>query len=296
MGVPSRVSLSLKPILTFTLAFHAMQTSAQLNTNQQLSDLQLSQVLATLQLGFEDPKKCYGHHLFFRKRRATGMGMNVRSTNEFWRSPTFTKLSSRSRPEPTMVIVKGGFTSRVAMQDFGVDVIQALTTAGVPTIWALTSGEKSRSNSVRSTTDLMRCLTYQVLRLGGVVATEKQMAWRYSQFHTSQTEREWLGLFEQVALNLSGGQLYIIVDLATVQLPVGDIDGTKFFQEFHRMLSEVSRQPAGTKLKVILLVYESDWSALMSSKVSKYMVAVKPVARKRNQGKAMRHAVKKHFS
>ncbi|KAI1412296.1 hypothetical protein F5Y13DRAFT_45773 [Hypoxylon sp. FL1857] len=283
--------LTIKDLLEKIETFHSIQTSAQLNTNQQLSELQLSQVLATFNLTFEDPNKCYEHHALFRRRRAAGMGVNV-STNEFWLSPSLTKFSSSS--ESTMVIIKGSFTSRVTMQDFGVDVIQALARARIPTIWALADGGKSRSNSLRSATDIMKYLAYQVLRLRGTIATEKQMALRYSQFHTSQTAREWLGLFKQVVVNLNR-QLYIIVDLATVQPSVDTTDGANFVQELSRMLSELSNT-TGTKVKAVMLVYEASWFKFISGGVSRYSITVKTTARKRQQGKAMRHVVKKHFT
>ncbi|RYP70582.1 hypothetical protein DL771_005401 [Monosporascus sp. 5C6A] len=125
--------LTINDLLAKTETFHSIQTSAQLNTNQQLSELQLSQVLSTFLLRFEDPDKCYKHHLFLRNRRASGMGVNT-STNPFWLSPKLARWSSSH--ESSLAIIKGAFTSRLAMLDFGVDVIQTLTASAVLTVWA----------------------------------------------------------------------------------------------------------------------------------------------------------------
>ncbi|RYP68986.1 hypothetical protein DL770_008336 [Monosporascus sp. CRB-9-2] len=275
------------PVLTYP-AFHSIQTSAQLNTNQQLSELQLSQVLSTFSLTFEDPGKCYKRHLFFRNRRASGMGANT-STSPFWLSLKLARWSSSH--ESSLAIIKGAFTSRLSMLDFGVDVIQTLTASAVLTVWALTSVEKSRSDSISTTTDLMKYLTYQALRLRGAVKTEKQMASRYSQLHTARTPEEWLELFKQVVANL-GGQVYLVVDLATVRSSLEGTDRFNFIQELSRMLSDVSKHGMETKVKVVLLVYEADWFRFLPNDRSSYIIPVKAIRSKRPQGKEMRHAVK----
>lgn len=249
-------------------AIHAVQTSAQLNTNQQLSELQLSQALSTFSQSFEDPDKCYKHHLLLRNRRASGMGAK-KSTNQFWLSPKLAKWSSS--PGSSLTILKGSFISRSAMVGFGVDVIQTLTASAVPTVWALPSVEKSRSSSISTITDLMKLLTYQALRLSGGVKTEKQMAIRYSQLHTARASWEWLDLFEQVVANL-GRQVYLVVDLAAVCAPLEGEDGFSFIRELNRMLSNASKQ--GT-IKVVLLVYEADWFKHLPNEVSNNIVLVK---------------------
>ncbi|RYP19937.1 hypothetical protein DL765_003085 [Monosporascus sp. GIB2] len=248
--------------------------------------LQLSQALSTFSLTFEDPGKCYEHHLFFRNRRASGMGAST-STNTFWLSPNLARWSSSH--EPSLAIIKGAFPSRLAMLDFGVDVIQTLTASVVPTVWALTSVEKSGSNSISTTTDLMKYLTYQALRLSGAVRTEKQMASRYSQLHTARTPTEWLELFKQVIANL-GGEVYIIADLAAVRSPLEGADGFNFIQELSRMLGDVSKHGMETVVKVLLLVYEADWFRLLPNGVSRNITPVKAMRSKRPQCKEMRHA------
>ncbi|RTE80427.1 hypothetical protein BHE90_005043 [Fusarium euwallaceae] len=233
--------------------FHSIQTSAQLDTNQKLSELQLSQALSSFSQHFEDPDKCFKHHLFLRNRRVSGRGPAT-PTNEFWRSPRLAKLSSSN--DSSLAIIKGTFNLRSAIQDFGVNVIEALSTCTVPALWALTSSQKSRSSPTLTTTDLMKYLTYQALRFPGAVQTEKQMSWRYSQLQTSRTLREWLTLFKQIIGGFRG-QIYMIVDLAMVGSVLESTDGLNFIQEISQVLSEVSQQEKGTKVKMLLLAYEA---------------------------------------
>ncbi|KAI4864058.1 hypothetical protein F4820DRAFT_459078 [Hypoxylon rubiginosum] len=279
--------LTINDLLLKLETFHAIQASAQLNTNHQLSDLQRSQILSTFALTFEDPDTCYKQHLFFRRRRASGVGA-ITSTNKFWLSPKLARCSSSQ--DSSLIVVKGAFMSRSAMKDFGVDVIEALTSSAVPTVWALTSLEKARSTSISTAADLMKYLAYQALRLRGVAETEKQMALRYSQFHTSRTQKEWLQLFKQVITTLEG-QVYLVVDLATVRPSLEGVEGSNFVQELIRMLGEISGSNMATRVKVILLVYEADWFKLLPEEVAESIISVKAARSTRSQTREMRHAV-----
>ncbi|RSM13183.1 hypothetical protein CEP52_002043 [Fusarium oligoseptatum] len=225
---------------------HSIQTSAQLDTNQKLSELQLSQALQSLSRQFEDPDQCLRHHIFLRNRRASGRGIAA-PTNEFWRSPKLAKLSSSN--SSSLAIIKGAFTLRSAIQDFGANVIEALSTCTVPTLWALASSRRSRSGPTLTTTDLLKYLAYQALKFPGVVQTEKQMSWRYSQLQTARTLREWLALFKQIIGGL-GGQIYMIVDLAMAGSLLESLEGLNFIQEMSQVLSDVSEQEKGTKVKM----------------------------------------------
>lgn len=283
----SSILVSFKSIAIYAvdnIAIHSIHTSAQLDTNQQLSQLQLSQVLSSFPLALDDPNQCYKHHLFFRRRRAFGMGMKP-STNQFWLSPNLMKLSSSSTSN--MVILKGPFTLRSAMHDFSIDSIQALATSRVPIVWALAGANKTRTSSTLTDIDLMKHLMCQALRLSSSVQTESQIALRHSQFQTLQTQAEWFGLFKQVVANL-GGQIYFVVDLATVRSSLQSQTGFNFIQELRCMLQGT---PMMTKVKIILLAYEADWIKLLPRDASESMIVVRAMGSKRPQGKAMQSAV-----
>lgn len=271
--------------------FHSIQTSAQLDTNQKLSELQLCQALHSLSQNFEDPDQCFKHHMFLRNRRASGRGPAA-STNEFWRSPKLAKLSSST--SSSLAIIKGNFTLRSAIQDFGVNVIEALSAYTAPILWALASSRKSKSSQTLTTTDLMKYLTYQVLKLPGVVQTEKQMSWRYSQLQTSRTLREWLTLFKQIIGGL-GVQVYMVVDLAMAGSLLESTDSLNFIQEISQVLSELSQQEKGTKIKMVLLAYEAEWFRLIPRELLDRTIPVKPMRTGRQQGKEMRNSINRQF-
>ncbi|KAF5599432.1 hypothetical protein FPANT_3409 [Fusarium pseudoanthophilum] len=212
--------LTINDLLTKIETFHSIQTSAQLDTNQKLSSLQLSQALATFSQSLEDPKSLYKHHLFLRNRRASGRGAAI-STNEFWLSPKLARWSSC--PHSSLAIIRGSFTTRWAIQDFAIDIIQAATMMSIPAIWVLGSANKTSSNAMLSPVDLVRYLTYQALQIEGTVTTEKQMSLRHSQLEEAKTSQDWLELFKLIMQDL-GGQIYVIVDLATIPLDPKALD------------------------------------------------------------------------
>ncbi|TDZ14432.1 hypothetical protein Cob_v012568 [Colletotrichum orbiculare MAFF 240422] len=161
--------MTINDLMAKVETFQAIQTSAQLNTNHQIEELNLSQILTSLSPKFEDPETCYKYHVFSRNRRISGRGRNT-STNQFWLSPKLTEWSSSSTS--SLIILKGPFSVREALRDFGVDVLQTLKTAGVPTLWALPGLGNSRQNAMATASELMKYLTYQALRLAALEPPE----------------------------------------------------------------------------------------------------------------------------
>lgn len=179
------------------------------------------------------------------------------------------------------------------MHDFAIDVIQALNVAGMPAISALPSTNTLRLSSTRSTTDTIRYIVYQALRLGTSV-TEKDMTLSCYPFNSSQTEKEWLDLLCRVLLCIVSKQLYLIIDLSTIQSPIDNADGTRFLQQLHHTLEELSNHANAPKVKIILLNYEMYWSSAAGNTATS-KVAVKSVAQKRPKRNGGRNRVKKHF-
>ncbi|KAF5571126.1 hypothetical protein FPHYL_642 [Fusarium phyllophilum] len=228
--------LTINDLLTKIETFHSIQTSAQLDTNQKLSSLQLSQALSTFSQSLEDPKFLYKHHLFLRNRWASGRGAAV-STNEFWLSPKLARWSSC--PYSSLAIIRGSFTTRWAIQDFAIDIIQAVTMMNIPAIWVLGSATKTSTNAMLSPADLVRYLTYQALQIEGTVTTEKQMSLRHSQLDEAKTSQDWLELFKLIMQDL-GGQIYIIIDLATVSSGLKESSQANLINQLNEMLEDLN--------------------------------------------------------
>ena len=94
--------------LTVPEDFQSLNSAALLNTNQRLSDLQLSQIMEYLSdVPLVDPIKTLQYGLAMRNRRFHAS----RSGSEpFWHSPKLKEWSSASRS--SLVAVKGNYQSR----------------------------------------------------------------------------------------------------------------------------------------------------------------------------------------
>jgi hypothetical protein len=108
------------------------------------------------------------------------------------------RLSDGPLAHILLAVIRGSFTTRWAIQDFAVDIIQAVTMMSIPAIWVLGSANKTSSNALLSPTDLVRYLTYQALQIEGTVTTEKQMSLRHSQLEKAKTSQNWLELFKLI--------------------------------------------------------------------------------------------------
>lgn len=240
--------------------------SAHLNTNSRLSDLQVSQALSAFSSSFQDPYKCYQRQLLLRKRRAVGIATGAQ-TNEFWMSAVLKHFAASH--DSGMVIVRGPFSLRSAIKDFGVDAIRALIRSDIATVWALEGADKEQSSW--SSTDLLKYLTWQVL--GKCDLTEKQVSVRYSQFQTAQKPNEWMALFKEV-VKCIGGVLYLVIDLAAVQGSLIRADGFNIIRELSKMVAE-KREEVATILKIVIMSYDTNRSRISPSEIYGSIIPVK---------------------
>lgn len=230
-----------------------MHSSSVINTNQKLSDIQLSQILAHLaQNPIEDPFKCFQDRAYFRNKHAT----NARSallTRRFCLSPKLASWSSSAKSG--LVVVHGSYSSRFVLQDFCVDVIKQLQEADVPTIWALCGVIKAcdKASSGFSIVDVLKYLTFQAVRLNQHARSEKEISWRCSQFQVASMPGEWMAIFLQSVQGV-GNQVYVAIDLAMLS-HVYQSEGFNFLLELNR-----SVQQSKVQLKILLISYQTSVS------------------------------------
>ena len=214
-----------------------------------------------------------------------------RPTNEFWLSPKLETFSSDQ--QSSLIIMKGHFTTRWAMQDFGIDVITNLRPTGSSIAWALPGASKHSSRTSWSSIDLIKYLVWQVLRLNN--PTEKQMAMRCSQFQTAQTVGDWMEIFKNI-LNTLQGRAYIVADFSTLQASLATTDGPNLIQELDNMVRATTEAGMAAKLKIILLLYDAHWFRLIPPTLGGSVVPVKMASSQRAHHRSMRqHAFTKNF-
>lgn len=260
-----------------------------LDTNQRVSDLQTSQILTYLSdVPLEDPLKSLQYHLFFRNRRAQG-NSSFTTTNSFWLSPRFQSLFSTENS--ALAVMKGSFACRQVLQDFCVDVIQHLRSSNIPTLWALKKAATPNNAQTQfSGIDLLKYLIVQALKLNESLKMETTMAWRCAQFQRATTAAELFQLL-LTALDGLGRQIYLVIDLETIEESLQSLDGfnivSAFLQSFH------ASQSPNTRLKIIIVRYRANSSEMqLGSDAALAVVPVRAIGRGRKQGKEVRQKVK----
>ena len=130
--------------------------AGQLDTNQRVFDLQLSNMLTLTAISpIPDSETSYRYGLLKRNRNQ----LRFSGPLTFWQSPKL-KLWTDSNAS-VLVIVKGPYSLREKAKDFGINVIEAVRSAAIPVLWVLPSHNQSISGKI-STVDVFKSLVQQV--------------------------------------------------------------------------------------------------------------------------------------
>ncbi|KAL6712766.1 hypothetical protein ACLMJK_000640 [Lecanora helva] len=144
--------------------------SGQINTNQRVFDLQLSQMLTiAANSSLQDPEISYRRGLLRRNR------LMQRSR---WSCPLLesTKLRRWTASQySSSIIVKGPFSARDQIRTLGVNLIEAARSAQIPIVWATPSTAHNNANSITSI-DVLKSLVQQVIRINKAFQYENTCA------------------------------------------------------------------------------------------------------------------------
>jgi hypothetical protein len=227
-------------------AFQTIQTSANLDTNQRLTDLQLNQIMSFLsETSASDPLKT----LQFRMYMSTRMKYRTGSTTQkFWTDPKFHTWESSLTP--ALILVKGDYRGRFEVQNFAVEIINTLRRQKVPTLWALKPASAS-GECFTSTIDLIKGLVCQAMQLSMCVHTQSSLTVSCAQFRAAETVQEWLDLLARTIAGFS--LLYIIIDLEA--LGNAYAQSVPWLVELSSMFRRHSAGQWILRLKVLLLTH-----------------------------------------
>ncbi|KAG5659611.1 hypothetical protein KAF25_002170, partial [Fusarium avenaceum] len=230
-------------------SFEALHSSAQLDTNQRLSDLQFSQIMSHMSEGkLGDPLEAFRFNVSLQMRQ--DHARLHETTNEFWQSPKLHVWSSA--PESKLAIIKGGFRARHASRKFCVKIIQQLQSKNIPVVWALRGPQNNTEGGKASTTDLFKHLILQAFKLSESCSTESTMSLQCAQFHRAKAEQDWLQLLGSALLR-ARGQIYLVIDLATIDHSLVPTEGFSWFTDFQNLLGEILKRAPKLQVKVLLL-------------------------------------------
>ncbi|PGH01802.1 hypothetical protein AJ80_08969 [Polytolypa hystricis UAMH7299] len=265
LSVPRKIDIIMSKLNHFGAdiqeiqAYQSVHSSALVDTNQRLSDLQISQILTFVStVPLADPIKSFQYCLSMRNRHQPNSQRG--RSNAIWLSPKL-RAWSHSR-DSDLIIVKGTFQSRFVLRNFCVDVIRQLRASNVPVLWAMrTTHEKDHSSpGPVSSIDLLKYMVLQALRLSPTTEqqqqTEKSMALNCTRFQSATTEQEWLQLLESVLIGINR-PVYLILDM---QLLDSDLCLPSYFHwpaAWLNLFQALAGRGLQTKVKVLLYGYGS---------------------------------------
>lgn len=196
------------------IAYQSVNASAHLDTNQRLSDLQVSQVMTFVSGSHSiDSVKSLQYCTFMRNRNRSRF---VPTPEPFWLTPKF--QTWKSARDSSLVMLRGNHTSRLDLKDFCVNAISLLRDSKVPVLWALKTIKQDAVEAL-SVVDLLKDLVSQALRVNEIFHTERSMALSCMKFQRAETEMQWLELLGFVLAGLP--HVYIIIDVEAVSPRLG---------------------------------------------------------------------------
>ncbi|KAI1317767.1 hypothetical protein F5Y16DRAFT_392530 [Xylariaceae sp. FL0255] len=192
----------------FVIQYRQMSHTGLIGTNQNLSQIQFSQIMSFLsQSSIPRADLVRQSYVVKRNRRRkyglTSMGSQswIPTIQGWGEAKTFAQI-----------VIQGSFKTRKLIRDFAVDTIDLIAEANIPVIWALDPNLDLTAENNFNASDVLKYLTCQILQLSNGEQTEKQATLSAARFQSAVTESQWV---ELLAMALQGikNQIYIIVDL-----------------------------------------------------------------------------------
>ena len=220
----------------------------QLDTNQRVSDLQLSQMLThTVNSLLADPDTSYRFGVLLRNKHQRGLNR----TPKFWLSPMLKDWTISQ--SSSLIVVKGSYATHSQARDFGINVIEAVQSASIPVLWALHDNSKSVCETI-STTDLLKSLVQQAIRVNKNFQNEKLCSSSCARIQSARDEKEWFDILGSVLVGLP--LLYIVVNLESLgRNPLAMTEHFSWPLAFLSLFRSLSSRGVATVVKIVLITY-----------------------------------------
>ncbi|KAI3326320.1 hypothetical protein HD806DRAFT_532967 [Xylariaceae sp. AK1471] len=246
---------SLMDLGTQLVEFQALNSSAAIDTNKRLTDLQFSDVLAFLSSSLlGDPMTSYQYHVSMSKRSQKSPDILIKRL--LCSSNQIAKWSTSDKAE--LMFIKGSFKSRHALRNFCTGIIEQLRESQIPCMWAFKSPflkeHETGSGPPISSVDILKHITMQALTFPHGAETEKTASLTCSRFRTATSGEDWITLLGS-ALERLRGPIYIIIDLEVLNHSISSVEDFKWAAAFLAIFQQLSIRGAQMPVKVLLVGY-----------------------------------------
>ncbi|KAI1125433.1 hypothetical protein F5Y10DRAFT_9991 [Nemania abortiva] len=193
------------------LHYSQLHYTGVLDTNQRLSEIQFSQILSFISVS-PIPRPDLVRQSYNARRNRRRQASSGVTGSQLWVSKLY---HWGKKPNSSQIVVQGNFKARHTTRDFTANVIDLIKEANIPVVWVLDPRVELLAESQFNTTDVLKYLACQVLRLNNRMSTERQVSLNAGRFQSAVTESEWLELLVSVMQGLN--QIYLIVDMDLVE-------------------------------------------------------------------------------
>ena len=231
----------------------------QIDTNQWVSGLQLSQMLIhTANSQLADPETSYRFSVLIRNKHQRGLNY----TPKFWLSSRLKDWSSSK--SSSLIIVTGSYATRSQAKDFGINVIEAVRSASIPVLWALHDNSKRVCETI-STADLLKSLVQEAIGGNKAFQNERLCTLSCTRMQSAIDEKEWLEILGSVLVGLP--LLYIVVNLESLDRnPLAMTEHFSWPLAFLSLFQSLYSRGVATVVEIVLISYGDarflDWSDL----------------------------------
>lgn len=235
--------------------FQAINSSAAIDTNQRVTDIQFSNIISSVSLSaLGDHVQAYQNLARLAK---SGKRAEKQSMGSLCSSRILMAWSNSDTSEAAAI--KGSFRTRLAVRYFCVAVVEQLQQSGVTVLWAFNNVANDSEGSNKrqiSSVDILKHLTLQALKAGRPQAFvhEKSLAVTCSQFHTAITAEEWFRIFKCVLVQLSG-PVFIIIDLQVLHTASLEVEGFNWATALLSFFDSLSQCGTQRIFKILLVGY-----------------------------------------
>ncbi|KIX00294.1 uncharacterized protein Z518_10433 [Rhinocladiella mackenziei CBS 650.93] len=191
----------------------SLASASQLDTNTQLSTLQINQILSQCLLS-----PCLDNHLNLRRIRFRFAKQNLGKFvgfSDLFLSP---RLKAWSRAtESALVAIQCHYAHRVEAQAFGVAMVESLAKESIPVIWVMNSTRKDNISAETLATYALRSLIQQALIRNSQWHTEATLGKICASLSYAESLRTFLEILKTVLRGLP--LIYLIIDAQPLYTP-----------------------------------------------------------------------------
>jgi len=244
----TKLLLPVAPQLMDIVNTQALHSSALLDTNQRVFDLQIAQMLEHAAGGVTiDPELNLRFSLFMRNARRS----QKNHPEGFWFSPKLKRWNDEKRS--SVVLVRGSFATRFKAMDFSVAVVEALRSASAQVLWVLPERHSEHDTQIHAV-DLIKSLALQAMRINKDFQTSKACALTCARVQGAASETDWLDILFELLSGLSN--VYIVFDVESLRHD--DLMTEEEFSwplAFMSFFSKIASRGSNAVIKVLIISY-----------------------------------------